>query len=169
MFGAPLAEFAEKRIGDLDRPRLPRLLVFRAIRPGRRELRHAEAAHVHQAGRIIDDERQGHAHPRVQNFNDLAKPPEQRACGKSLRGRPNQGKSAHCGGGPQEITSRAVPHGGILHASGIIRAQHRVPLIIPLSQGGVSSASRNRSGRETAPLAPRPGGRLRQAHCTITG
>ena len=71
MFGAPLAKFPYERVGDFARPFLPRTTIDLAIRPRGRELRHAEMPHVHQACRIVDEERRGSFRQRMEDL-DLA-------------------------------------------------------------------------------------------------
>ena len=69
VLAAPIAELADEVIGDLVRPASPVVAV--AIRgvPRRGELRHGEAVEIHQASRVVDDQRDGNARARVDHLD----------------------------------------------------------------------------------------------------
>lgn len=65
---APLAELAHEIIRNLDGHLAPVLRVVLASAPRRSKLRNREVIQVHQAGGIVDNERDWHAASRVENF-----------------------------------------------------------------------------------------------------
>ncbi len=75
--------------------------VFLAIWVHSGELWHAEAAHVHQTGRVIDDKRQRHAQTRQLTLN-----------WRPLRGEPQRRETESRGGELQELAS--IMHDGSL-------------------------------------------------------
>ena len=65
--GAPLAESSHERVGNLARQGLPGLVIL--VRKDLVELRNAEVGQVDQAGRVVNDQADGHAAAGVDDGN----------------------------------------------------------------------------------------------------
>ncbi len=99
VIGAPLAERADERVGNLHRPFTPlaQVALVRAAECGV-ELRHREPVEVHEARRVVDDEADRHAAARVEHRDAVgARGPFARDLGAAPTPRPRQSRRAERG------------------------------------------------------------------------